>query len=63
MELLLPSTDDIAKDEQPFVFQLAWAYYLAYTAIINSACILSEYLRAGIEEPKRCLTLRKSRRC
>lgn len=60
MDFLLPSTDAyVAREEQPFVSQLAWAYYFAYTAIIHSACILAASLRAGIEEPATMLDLEK----
>lgn len=59
MEALLPSTDEytknITRDEQPFVSQLAWAYYLAYVVIIRSACFRADALRAGLEEPHEIL--------
>jgi hypothetical protein len=59
MEGLLPPTDNytkiFAKGEQPFVSQLAWAYYLAYIVIIRSGCFRADALRAGIEEPLKLL--------
>jgi hypothetical protein len=63
MESFLPDTGDYAKNiemnEQPFVSQLAWAYYFAYIVIIRSACIQAEALRAGLEEPQQYLDVER----
>jgi hypothetical protein len=63
IEHFLPRTDDhskpIAMNEQPFVSQIAWAYFLAYLAIIRSACIRAELLRGGIEEPEELLDVKE----
>ena len=65
IESVLPSTgdhsDEIAKTmkEQPFVSQLAWAYFFAYIVIIRFACVRAEALRAGIEELERYLNYEK----
>jgi hypothetical protein len=50
VERLLPPDDFtkiFAREEQPFVSPLAWAYYFAHNVIIHSACLRAEALRAG----------------
>jgi hypothetical protein len=63
IDSFLPPTDDyskpIAMNEQPFVPQIAWAYFFAYIVIIRSACIRAESLRAGIEQPEQFFDVRK----
>jgi hypothetical protein len=63
IEAILPTTDgfpkNIAMNEQPFVSQLAWAYFFAYIVLIRVAYLQAEALRAGIEEPLKLLDLEK----
>jgi hypothetical protein len=63
IDSFLPPTDayskPVAMNEQPFVSEIAWAYFFAYLVIIRSACIRAEFLRAGIEEPEELLDVRK----
>jgi hypothetical protein len=45
------SYDNPAKNEQPFVAPLAWAYFQAYQVIVTSAFAYAKVLELGIEKP------------
>lgn len=47
---------NIARDERPFVPDLAWAYFSAYWAILSSSYLRLQVLRLGIEEPEKLLS-------
>jgi hypothetical protein len=47
---------NIARDEQPFVPELAWAYFSAYTTIIAGSNIQFITLKSGLEGADKLLT-------
>lgn len=44
-----------ARDEQPFVSQLAWAYFSAYQMIVLSAYMRAKVLELGLDNPGKLL--------
>jgi hypothetical protein len=46
-----------ARDEQPFVSPLAWAYFSAYQTIVLSSYMRAKVLELGIENPGRLLNI------
>jgi hypothetical protein len=62
IEKFLPTADysqNIAMNEQPFVSEIAWAYFIAYFVIIRSACLRADCLRAGIEQPDEFIDIKR----
>ncbi len=49
------TVDHPAKNEQPFVSPLAWAYFSAYQAIVIGAYAQAKILEIGLEEPGKFL--------
>jgi len=52
----IKSLKDGARDEQPFLPELAWAYYHAYRSTITSAYVRFHVFKSGIEDPDKFLT-------
>lgn len=50
-DALLKKLDAQAKEQQPFVSPLAWAYYSAYQSIVLHAFIRAKVLQIGLENP------------
>jgi hypothetical protein len=44
---------NIARDEQPFLPDLAWAYFSAYITIIFGSYMRLQFLKTGVEDPER----------
>jgi hypothetical protein len=53
LEKLAPTKGykNVARDERPFIPELAWAYFLAYSVTIVSNCAVLLALKAGIVDP------------
>jgi hypothetical protein len=54
-----PEIDEIknvARDERPFLPELAWAYYSAYSTILFGNLALFKVLQVGMDEPEKVLT-------
>ncbi|MGK7058056.1 hypothetical protein AB4853_16465 [Bradyrhizobium sp. 1050_B9_N1_2] len=47
---------NVARDERPFLPELAWAYFSAYSTILFGNLALYKVLQIGMEEPERVLT-------
>jgi hypothetical protein len=47
---------DVARDERPFLPDLAWAYFSAYKSILVGSHIRFEVLKSGVDEPQKLLT-------
>jgi len=52
----LKSIKNPARDERPFLPELAWAYYQAYNAILHSSYAHYSVLNAGVPEPEKLLS-------
>ena len=46
---------NVARDEQPFVPELAWAYFRAYSSILYSNLVTFKMLETGIDDPTKFL--------
>lgn len=42
---------NVARDEQPFLPELAWAYFSAYTTILISSFLRFQVLKIGLDDP------------
>jgi hypothetical protein len=47
---------NVARDEQPFISEIAWAYFSAYSTILLGSAMRLQVLRSGISDPERLLT-------
>jgi hypothetical protein len=47
---------NVARDERPFLPELAWAYYSAYSTILFGNLALYKVLQVGMDEPEKVLT-------
>jgi len=47
---------NVARDERPFLPEIAWAYFSAYTTILLGSYMRLQILKTGIEDPERMLT-------
>lgn len=47
----LETLKNVARDERPFLPELAWAYFSAYTSILYGALLRYKILTTGIEDP------------
>src|SRR5262249_27415541 len=50
------SYKDVARDEQPFLPELAWGYYAAYRMVVFSSFITLQVLKLGMENPEEAMT-------
>jgi hypothetical protein len=54
LEKTAPSIDqmkkNVARDEQPFVTEIAWAYFLAYKSILMGSYLRLQTLKAGVKD-------------
>ncbi|WP_299735771.1 hypothetical protein [uncultured Endozoicomonas sp.] len=48
---------ELAKQAQPYLTKLAWAYYSAYSVIITTAVLKLNFLKIGLKEPHRMLNI------
>ena len=46
---------NVARDEQPFVPELAWAYFRSYTSVLYSNLVIFKMLESGVDEPTKYL--------
>ena len=44
---------NIARDERPFVPEIAWAYFSAYTTVLYFSLLRLETLKSGMEDPQK----------
>ena len=43
----------VAKNEKPFVSELAWAYFFAYHVIVQNAYTIAQMIESGTEVYRR----------
>jgi hypothetical protein len=47
---------NVARDERPFLPEIAWAYFAAYTTILYASLARFMVLKTGVSEPEKFLT-------
>jgi hypothetical protein len=47
---------NVARDEQPFLSELAWAYFAAYRSILYGNLLRYQLLKAGLDNADKILT-------
>jgi hypothetical protein len=52
----LDKIKNVARDERPFLPELAWAYFNAYTTILYASLARYKVLSAGVDEPEKYLS-------
>jgi hypothetical protein len=52
----LDKIKNVARDERPFLPELAWAYFNAYTTILYASLGRYKVLSAGVDEPEKYLS-------
>jgi hypothetical protein len=53
----LDKIKNVARDERPFLPELAWAYFNAYTTILYASLALYKVLTIGIDDPDKLLSI------